>query len=278
MFNPEEGRPYQPQFEQADVVMPGPSRREFRDRASLARMLDPKVWGVTDDTYGQITGEMIDLAQPDLFRADLIDVKPASNGAVSYPDQASRRDVWVALEPREYIGITRNVRSLGTVAVQRSHAKRPEEMFDATQRERGQRAAVHVHEGRQKVMEAYVGNVLLPREQLLKKFLKAAQYPGLSQFGRELTFLQRLTSYREILDSSLRAVGTQRDWDSHQENLARRSTEWRILFDRANNHHIGNFIDLTQLLLDHNNAKLAVFKSRIFDTKRDIEKRTQASS
>lgn len=278
MTNPEDGRPYQPQFEQADVAMPAPSRREFRDRASLARMLDPQIWGVTEATYGQITSGMIDLAQPDLFKADLVDVKPGSQGAVSYPDQDSRRDVWVALEPAEYIGITRNVRALGAVSVQRSHAKRPAEMFEPAQQQRGQRSAVHVHEGRQKVMEAYVGNVLLPREQLLKRFLVAAQYPGLSQFGRELTFLERMTSYRDILDSSLRAVGNQRQWDDQKERLARLSTEWRILFDRANNRHIGNFIDLTSLLLDHNSAKLAVFKSRIFDTKRDIDKRTRTDS
>lgn len=274
MTSPGEGRPYQPQFDQTDVTMPAPSVYEFRDRASLARMLQPKTWGVTEATYSQVTSEMIEMAQPARFRPDLIDVKPFSTGAVSYPDQLARRDIWVAMEPSEYVGITRNVRALGTVAVQRSHAKRPDEMFDEPQRERGQRSALHVQESRQKVMEAYVGNVLLQREQLLKKFLTAAQYPGLSHFGRELTFLERMTSYRDILDSTLRAIGNQRQWDAHKENLARRATEWRILYDRTDNHHIGNFIDLTQLLFEHNGAKLAVFKSRIFDTKRDIEKRT----
>ena len=255
-----------------------PAIYQLKDRASLVSHLVPRFWGVKLDDFDEsFTEQLVAGADPDNLRAYLIDVPPHTTGAVSYTIETSRRtrrDIWVALEPSEYTDVTRHVGRTGTAAAQSSQAKRPAEMFTEEQRARSQRAAVHRLDGRLGKMQAYLDNVLKPRDQLLGKFLKAAEYPNLSMFGKEVTLLGHLATYRGILDSSFRAIGNRLDWNERQALLASRSIAWRLAIDNEGHHNTDYFRELTQVLRDHNRAKAQAFLSRVVMTKHDIAERT----
>ena len=265
-------RPFQPTLEGlTDETMP---RLALRDRASLSRMLTPRAWGVSDATYSEVTTRAIEAAEPENLRPDLINVRAHHGASASYPDVETHRDVWVALAPVEYGLLARSPRALGRAATQRSLAKQPAgQVFDETAQGRALRAADHTLQTKTERMTQYDANVLVPRSKLLGKFLVAAEHPGLSQFGKEVTHLMEMTTYRSIMDDMLLALGQQRNWGERSGNpqhIARLALEWRILFDRIGNRHIGNFHDLTQLMLDHNNAKHAVFRSKIHEARQEM--------
>lgn len=244
-------------------------------RASLARLLQPSQWSVDQESFEGLTPRAIEAADPRNFVPDLINVIPGSVGAVSYPDAEQRRDIWVGLTPTEYTMVSRSPLRQARQAEQRSLAKGSAVAYQSGRMERSARAGAHSLESAVDRMTAYTHNVLEPRAVLLGKFATAVQYPGLSLFGSEIGFRMRMGEYQGMVDDMLQVLEVKRQWKPEQLSLARKAIYWRILMDRDDNRHIGNFQELTDLLALHNGAKLAAFRSKTHESRQLIRQRVQ---
>lgn len=242
-------------------------------RASLSRLLQPEQWSLDQESFEGLTPMAIEAAAPQQLAGGLVDVRARSEGAVSYPDAVLQRDVWVSLSPQEYALVSKSPLRQAHQAEQRSLARSGINMFLPESRSRSSRAGAHTLESNLEQAGSYVQGVLEPRAILLARFVTAAEHPGLSQFGKESGFRMRMAEYQGAVDDMLRALGVHREWTQEQFELARKATQWRIVMDRTSNRHIENFRDLTRLLAAHNAAKLAVFRSKAFESRRLINQR-----
>lgn len=243
-------------------------RPVMRERAALSRMLTSEAWGVSEDVYTGVTREWLQAVEPKVLRKDLIGCDRPGKSTVTYPDHETRSDIRVSLTPAEYTLLPRNIDALGKASLNRTLAARP----DIRQSQGAAvRSVQHTFAHKYERIQAHMDNKLIPDQQLLEKFKQAGDNPGLSMFGQEVKLRIALTSYRQIMDDAITAIGSQRGGTYEQRQLATRACEWRILFERQGNKHIGYFKDLTDLLLEYNGVKQAVFKSRIMQLEKQLK-------
>lgn len=254
----------------------------LRERASLSSMLKPESWGVSVGSYATLAnyGETaIEAADPQLLEQSLIDVPPPRRmhgyhgSAVSYPDYEKNREVFVSLTPTEYQLVPRDVKSLARATINKTLAVRP--IHKPQTRPAAERSALHALTGKYNAIDTYVTETLEPDRKLLEKFQTAAQHPNLSLFGPEVSLRIALSTYERLLAEALEAVGSERQWSPEQFKIAKQASEWRILFMRGHNEHIGNFQKLTGMLYRYNGAKLAVFRSRMYQIKPHLKQTSE---
>lgn len=248
--------------------------RGFGVQRNFAGYVTPEMWGLEASNYQDITPRMIELVVPDRLRESLIDVSPGSQGAVSFRSADRRQPLWVALNPVEYGHISRSVEALGGSAVNQTLARSgavhlPQHQPKAT------RSAIHVVERKQQKMEEYLNATLLSEAARLERFIEYSTHP---QFRRkkgidmhiELGWIQD-----NLFDNMLSVIGRQRNWTNMQEDMAKRSLQWRLFFDRDSNQHISNWQDTLKLALDYQQAKTALYKDRIYQSKKYVKKHAE---
>lgn len=246
--------------------------RGFNIQRNFAGYVTPEMWGLEEANYTDITPRMVELVTPDRLRESLIDVVPGSQGAVSFRAAERRQPLWIALNPVEYGHISRSVGALGSSAVNQTLASRAGSANLSYHQPKATRAAVHVVERKRQKMETYLEDTLLPETVRLEKFIEYSTHP---QFRRkkgidmhvELGWIQEA-----IFENMLSVVGRQRDWTKQQEDLAKRSLQWRLFFDRDNNQHLGNWQGMLKFALEYEQVKTALYKDRIYQSKQYVRK------
>jgi hypothetical protein len=78
-----------------------------------------------------------------------------------------------------------------------------------------------------------------------------------------------------IFDNMLLVIGRQRNWTNRQEDMAKRSLQWRLFFDRDGKRHIDNWQETLKLALEYQQAKTALYKDRIYQSKKYVKKHAQ---
>ncbi len=254
-----------------------PSReldRGFDIQRNFAGYVKPEMWGLEASNYQDITYRMIELVVPDRLRESLIDVEPGSQGAVPFRSADRRQPLWVALNPVEYGHISRSIEALGSSAVNQTLARSgvanlPQHQPKAT------RSAVHVVARKQQKMEEYLDSTLLPEAARIERFIEYSTHPHFRRkkgidMHIELGWIQD-----NIFDNMLLVIGRQRNWTNRQEDMAKRSLQWRLFFDRDGKRHIDNWQDTLKLALEYQQAKTALYKDRIYQSKKYVKKHAQ---
>ena len=262
---PVELMPHQEMFNDMEVPVVPKIMAPYR---SIAGLLTPQRLGLDAANYLHIDTPEIEAADTEKFKSDLIDVPAYSKNAVSYSDAEKRRDIWVALEPKEYELVARNVKKLGessdnkTVAARGRTAETTSKAIPA-----GKRSAFHTIESKLAVGSVYIGQ-LESQAALLGKLANASEghKRGLSLRGGDINISAEFEEFRSvILDSMLKALAVRRQWTPQKSELAFKTIEKRMVFERADNEHLSYFEDLVKLMIDYNGAKQAVFKSRKYE-------------
>ncbi len=248
----------------------------FDNRRSLAGLLTPGRMAINVSEYADVI-PLVELASTDNFRKDLIDIPVRSPYGVNYLDVDLHRPVTVAMTAEEYNLVPRSVRHLAQSATSRSVAYRKgigEPVGKA--QEVGERAAGHSLDAAAERSEQYL-TALTDQEQLLQKFRQASHGSnrGLSLFGTELKTRMQFETYRTtILGNMLSALALQREWTTSQYERAQRTIDLRLVYPREGNMHLDYFESLTGLLLDYNHVKQNVFRSRVYQIRRQLGKVT----
>jgi hypothetical protein len=179
------------------------------------------------------------------------------------------------LEPKEYELVARNVSRLAdssrnkTIAARARTAEQTSKAIPS-----GNRAGVHTLESKLAAGQVYLEQ-LDSQASLLAKLANASEGSksgakgtkrGLSLRGGDINMFKEFEDFRSvILDSMLKTLAVRRDWTPSQTDLALRTLEKRMVFERANNQHLNYFESLIGLMIDYNGAKQAVFKSRKYE-------------
>ena len=259
----------------ADAV---PIHRDLDSRNSFARMATPDYWGLDPVKYGDITPTMIDRMSPDYIRPSLIDVHADSECAVSYIDDITGQKVNIAVTPHEYGILARNIAKLGEASVNQTLAARPSMPNFAIHDAAAERSGVHTLEGYVTRMQEYADGTLNADIQKLRRFKEAADHPGLGR-GKEIDMrLDMQWVMDHIIGDTLLALRRQRNWTPEQADLASRSLQARLFFDRAGNKHLSNWREMIIFELEYTSHKLALFKDRTRQAKSYIRNHANSSS
>lgn len=250
-------------------------------RNSVARLLTPEYLGMDPNDYSDITPEMVELAAPRNLRQSLIDVPTDGLNSVAFrighrslsPD----RRMCIAVTPLEYKLVVRNVGAIGRAVTLNTLNSRPQDSDFAAHTSAAERSATHMFTSKFVRIGQYVNNVLLPRDDLLKKFEEASRpkHVGLARFGNEGKMRQNFEVLRsQILADALVSIRLQRGWNPDKADLAERTIMKSIVLERGNNTHIHkHFRGLLALLQEHNSAKLELFTARGWELKDRLDKK-----
>jgi hypothetical protein len=237
-----------------------------RKRNSLARALEPSYYGLDPSDYSDIKDEMRIAASPNQLVKSLVDVPGGSPAAVSYMPGGSNRFGYIALTPDEYSLIIRNVDSFSKAIHNTTLAARP--IGDA-HTDAANSSVDQALEIKQKSIEAYIQETLIPWNKLIGSFAVAAQNPGLSLMGSELSMRLKLETFKTtIVGNMLDALKVQRGWSEDQYHLAEKTIEARIFIDRENNQHIKYFAGMVALSRYYIGHKTVLFNDRMYQIKK----------
>lgn len=247
----------------------------FKGQSPIAGFLTPEYWRLNPEDYADITPQMVEIAAPTRLRESIIDVPPRSPGAVSFMSADEHRPVWVALNPIEYGHIIRNIEAMGAAAVNHTLATRSGTHSLEAHESAAERSAIHQIERKQTKMQDYLELTLQPETERLARFIEYTTHHWLRRkkgidMHAELTWIQE-----ELFGNLLTVVGRQRSWDEEQAALAQKSVQWRLFFDRGHNRHITNWRDMLTLAQQYQQAKTALYKDRIYRSKRYIQQHEQ---
>lgn len=244
---------------------------DINRRCSVSRLLTPEFLNLSQNDYLDITPQAMETYSPRHLRSSLIDVRYDSDNALSFIDDTRQR-VNIAVTPHEYILLARNVRALGRASGMKTLAARPRDKDFTPHTEAAGRATARTYEGKFLAMGRYVNNVLVPRQELIRRFKEAARHPGLARFSDEGDMRTSFETLRSgVLSDALLAVRLQRHWSPAEAEKAEKAVMKQIVFDREANRHLSNFRGLLNLLDRHTDLKLELFRTRGWELKRRLE-------
>ncbi len=258
------------QLEMTTVAEAAPRYYDPNERVTFSRLATPQYWGLKPEDYADLTPDMLTAANPDKFRSNLIN--PIERGRFvyvhkSYPEPFS----FVALSPGEYNSIILSPAALNSRSVARYLADRTGYFQPPPDREKAERAGMHVVERRLELVQRHIP-ILDSYVAILVRFAEAARYPG-SNRGKSLQKRAEGEVLRGIIMPDMfEALTEQRRWTPTQLDLAKRSLERRLFFERQGNKHFGVWRNLLRLLIDYNNAKRGAFLDSIHRSQQEIEK------
>lgn len=243
--------------------------RDMGSWNAFARVATPEYWAMDPANYGDITPEMVALADPDRFQKDLVGRNVNGEFSVGFRpfhEPYTR----VALTESEYQLITRSPVSIGRAAVSHSLSGRVNEVPTQVDKDRATRHGIHILEAKLEGMRLYIG-ALAKDAGLLERYTEAATHHWMAR-GKEGRMRVEAQDMRDrIIGNMFVALRYQRNWTPDQEDLAKRSLDVRLFFNRGNNAHIQEWLKLFRLNTYYNGYKQALFSDRIWQTEKTIK-------
>ncbi len=274
------------------IIEQGPEVSAREPRVALVHVLTPEFQGLDPADFDDIPDEAVASAAPQELEKFLylvgssqqgpLQAKPNMPGksTVSYPS-GDERGVWVrlSLTPIEYGLFSRHVSMLGRSAYNGVLAARDKKL----QKETGDpvakartdedvaaanRAAVRQVSKKAPLMEAYLGDEILPRIEVIDKFLEMTRNRNLSRGTHETVRDRfehlRLTVFGDMLD----AIGNNKQWSAEQAARAVRILQKRLYLNGHPAERVQNFRAMLELAHQYYGHKWAFILTRIAETKK----------
>lgn len=245
-------------------------RFDLGPQIPFGKLAVPERMGMDPEAYGDITLAMIEHMTPGKLRPDLIGLPRDSRYSVGYRDGGSGDYIRIALTPIEYKKMPRNVSKLAEIAITTTQAARPyREEFD-TDQAAAKRAGVHAIESKLPRMISYVSETLEPDLDRLTRFDEYARNRNLRR-TKGVDMLIELEWIRShIFEDTFIALRNQRDWSAEQERFARRTLDKKLFLEPDLSQRTLNWQEMLGFEKEYWGHKLALFKTRIWESKKYI--------
>lgn len=263
-----------------EYLTPPKPKKKRATSVAFSTMATPAFWALDGARYNDISPRMLELTNTERLGNFLIDVSRKSiNGttdfSVSYRPDSRRGIRWtsIALTSQEYGLIVHDAPNLANRATSRTqdlHAERGENSFNSLPI--AERSAMHQLEAKLESMTAYKDGILEKDLEYLRKFRRGAEHPG-----RYMGHISEIRTKGDwilkdiVLGRMLEAIRYQRDWREEQMDLATRSMERRLFFERSRNAHIGYWRRVLDLSIEYTGNKNALFNDRIYQTRTTLK-------
>lgn len=234
---------------------------------ALARTLKPEYFSVNPVEYGDITDEMRRLACPNLLWQSLAGTSLAEPKCISYSPTEDRSREFVALTANEDDLLVHNPQAFN--AAVRGKTMQANQAGADGGALAAERAVMHANQQKAERQEVYLERTLRPWHDLLGRFKNAADHPGWSVMGDEISMRINFETFRTIiLGNMLQVIGAQRGWTDEQADFATRTIEARMFIDRKRNQHIAYFAGLVAMMSVYLERKMAVYEGGIHQSAR----------
>lgn len=270
-------------------------RRDQQRPTALVHILTPEFHGFRTEDFADIPEEVVARAsagdlQPSLYWAYVRKSHRTEDEVSAFSYQTPGRDfVSVALTPEEYDTASESVdklaqRMFNRVLTQRDRKLREQTGDDAARarteediraaKRGGLRAVIGKHQD----MEALLTNGILPKIELIEKFIEMTQgrNPNMARGSRESVSrrfeLLRTTVFEDMLD----AVALQRGWTPEMSDRAKRVIQKRLYVSGTISDRVANFQDMLLLARDYYGHKWALIMTKKYEALRFMRSNPEA--
>ena len=237
---------------------------ELQRSRSIMVVSRPEYWNVTADQYQDLTERMIQRAAPENFRHDLIGAsRRVGKFVVDYELDSGTRQT-VTLNPYEYRAIQRPFDSsyLSTTVDSVTRAGKYSLLSVEALDDKSHSNQVTALMGKYNVMKKRTDGLGLELSTLTH--LEEATYNYYRNRGHTSKLrVEAGNVLGSMIPNMLRVVGHQRNWDSAQTDLAKRSLEHRLFFTLPERERMHEWNSLMKVLIDYDEHKITAFQERM---------------
>ncbi len=241
--------------------LPGAYRLELPpdDQVSFSRVV---AYQAERLALGPIPELNVSLADPQLLKPDLVDIREPKDTTGFYETARGRR-VHIALTPDEYKYIPHFPAALGRSAINGTLASRPQRQDYAEDQSAARRSGVHAVRNRRDESQKYLDESLKTEVKKLASALESIHHPGLRR-KKGLTSSMDLNWFTEHhVGGMLIALREQRRWSPDKYTAAQAAIEYRLYGDREAGKRVQNWLSIVGLAQTWNIEKINLFQFKI---------------
>jgi hypothetical protein len=291
--------PVQGELEPLEDYIQSPNQDQDR-RVSLVHILTPEFQGLNPIDFEDIPSDVVERASPSALRVSLLDTTNDRQSPLHGRNNKGRSvvrywsgepetgTVWLSVTPQEYGLFSRHVEMLARTAFNSTLSSRDKKLQEATgdvtakartddDKAAANRAAIRQVQGKLPKMEGYLEEEIIPRIELIDKFIEMTRYRNLNRGSYETVrdHFEHLRLY--VFGDMLDAVGNQREWSAASAARAERILQKRLYLEGSPADRVQNFKALLELADEYYGHKRAFIQTRIWETHEYIRKNPDAA-
>lgn len=277
-----------PSFEGMPEPVADPSEARRGHRVALVHILTPEFQGINPVDFDDIPPEVVAKASPEALRSSLLDTKNDGRSVVSYQSpESGRKWIRMSVTPKEFGIFSRHVDMLANSAFNGVLATRDTKLQKETDNPAAKartnkdiatarRGAVRQVMSKQLKMESYLETDILPRVEVISKFLEMSANSNLSR-GTQDTVRERFEMLRlYVFGDMLDAIGNQKQWTAEQAERAVRILQKRLYLEPDSTKRVANFEGMLLLADEYYGRKRALVLGRITESRLYLRKNSDA--